>query len=191
MQERNDPWSPGFTPPTGLVAARFHLVPITGEHAVSDYTAIMDSYEHLKSTMRFGLYFQDAPYTIPQNREALDGHRDEFVHRQAYAYTVLAPDDHEKCIGCTYINPPGEQAARQPAAELTYWVTRQSLKLDFDRALLGTLLEWIEEEWPYEAVVLPYHEANVRGMDHARELGIGRRESPDLQGRTVFEWVRD
>ena len=173
-----------------LDTERVHLEPIGGQHAVSDYIAVMDSYEHLNATMRFDLYFQEKPYTIDQNREALRGHWREYLRREAYTYTVLKIDDRETCVGAVYLYPlPGSDRSER-SVQLTYWVTRQELERDLDRHVLETMLNWLQESWPFDVVRLPFHDADERCMRHADELELRRRDDRDDEGRIVFDWSR-
>ena len=185
-----NPWSPDFSPPPVLDTESIHLEPIGGQHAAIDYIATMDSFEHLKATMHFDQYFQEKPYTIDENREALRGHWQQYLNGEGYTYTVLKIDDREACIGCVYLYPLVGSDYSERSVELTYWVVRQVLESDFDRHLLETMLNWLEGSWPFDVVRLPLRDADERCLRHADEWGLHRLNDRDHEGRIVFEWCR-
>ena len=125
-----DPWSPSFTPPTLLTTERVRLEPLAPRHTERDHAAFMSSREHLRATLNWGEWPR-ADMTLEENRADLQRHWEEFLRREAYAYTVLSPDG-TRCLGCVYINPPDEDAAAPEedgrAATLAYWVTVEGLE---------------------------------------------------------------
>jgi len=196
--ESNNPWSPEFSPSESFETARAHVVPSFPQYAEIDYVATMDSYEHLKSTQKYPQYFQEDVYTIKHASEALEHHQREFEARETYGYTVLSSVNKEECVGCVYFAPIGGHRTsgfqvspideNKPAADFTYWVTRQHIDSDLDLELLKGVLAWVEKEWPFETLFVPYYETDKRGPKHAAELGLSKRDGYDNLGRIVYEW---
>lgn len=195
-----DVWSANFQAPKTLTTKRMHLEPLTGEHTLLDYVATMDSYEHLKTTQKFSMYFQKEVYRIEDARAALENHWREFNTGEQYTYTVLDIDNRDDCVGCIYFAPiAGHRTSGfdvspvpegTPAADFTYWVTRQHLASDLDLEILTSVLEWVEKDWPFEKLYLPYYEEDKRAPKHAADLGLTKLDGYDGRGRMIYEWNR-
>jgi hypothetical protein len=183
-----------------LTTKRARLEPLKGEHAELDYVATMDSYEHLKTTQKFSMYFQEEVYRIDDARLALEDHWQEFNDGTQYTYTVLNINNRADCIGCVYFAPiAGHRTSgfkvspvpgSVPAADLTYWITRQHLASNLDLELLTAILEWVELDWPFDKLYLPYYEDDTRGPRHAADQGLTKLDGYDDRGRVIFEWNR-
>lgn len=188
-----DPWSASFEPPRELDTERLHLEPLAPEHTELDFAALMGSREHLRSTLHWGSWPRE-DFTVEENREDLQRHGDEFEAREAYAYTVLAPD-RSRCVGCVYMNPAADDHPR--TISLAYWVIASELENDLDEHLLASVLEWIERDWPFDEVLVPVHAENARGHGIARARGLADAAElhPELQARmtshALYAWVRD
>lgn len=176
-----DPWSPDFEPPRVLATARVRLEPLAPRHAELDFAALMESREHLRRTLRWGDWPR-ADFTLEENRGDLERHWREFEDREGYAYTVLAPD-RSRCLGCVYLVPPRDGAGRD--AMLAYWVSEPALATDLDAHLLGSVLAWIERDWPFERVAIPNHPDNARGARIGAEAGLTAAEDG-----SVLVWRR-
>ena len=110
-------WTTDFDPPAGLDTERMHLEVLRPEVAELDYRAFMSSVDHLQRTLHWGSWPSE-DMTVEDNAKDLVRHAREFEAREAYAYTVLAPDGSE-CLGCLYMNP----AEDDPRTVLVaYWV---------------------------------------------------------------------
>lgn len=181
-----DPWTLEFEPPTTLDTERVHLEPLGPEHAELDFEAFMSSREHLLATLHWGSWpGEDA--TVESNRNDLERHAREFVDREGYAFTVLTPDQ-SRCVGCVYMNPVPTGPEGYGAA-LAYWVVADELDSDLDRDLVASLLDWIENDWPFSSLIMPIHVENERGAELARSLGLS--ESPEIEDdHRVFIWTR-
>ena len=196
-----DVWSADFQAPMSLTTKRMYLEPLKGEHALLDYIATMESYEHLKTTQKFSMYFQEEVYGVEDAKSALENHWREFNTGEQYTYTVSNIDNRGDCVGCVYFAPiAGHRSSGFkvspvpegiPAADLTYWITRQHLKSDLDLELLTSVLEWVEKDWPFEKLYVPYYEDDKRGPEHAAGLGLTKLDGYDDRGRVVFEWNCD
>ncbi len=189
-----DPWHPQFMPPTMLDTELLHLEPLAPRHTERDHAAFYPSRERLRVEMQWGGWPRDG-MSLEANREDLARHWSEFEHREAYAYTVLTPDT-KTCVGCIYINPIPSQlelpeGTPKPISVLSFWVTDEVLDAGFERHLLESLLEWFEDEWPYDAVVLDLPDENPRGIALCAELGLAGFGSSWGEGRQAFVWQRD
>ena len=181
---RAAPPARGLEPPPGLDTPRAHLEPLDPKHAELDYAALMSSRPHLRSTLHWGDWPRD-DFKLEQNRRDLERHAREFASREAFAYTVLAPD-RARCLGCVYIDPSRDGAS----ARLEFWVIEPDLATDLDEHLLRELLAWIGRDWPFERVEIPMHRENARGIGLARGLGLRESEDPRAPQRRTFVWLR-
>jgi RimJ/RimL family protein N-acetyltransferase len=176
-----DPWSREFVPPETLATPRVRLEPLAPRHAELDFASLMSSREHLRRTLHWGEWPR-ADFTLEENRADLERHWKEFEAREAYAYTVLAPD-RSRCVGCVYLRPLGHAApAELPATGLAYWVVEPEIASDLDVHLLESLLAWFQRDWPLETVAVAVHAENERGARIASRLGLvedpARRRRP-------------
>ena len=76
----------------------------------------------------------------------LTKHAAEFVAREAFTYTVLAPDS-DVVIGCLYIYP-----SERPEydAKIRSWV--RAADADLDPVLYLAVTDWLATSWPFGAV---------------------------------------
>jgi len=177
-------WSASFDPPAGLDTDRVHLEPLTPEHAALDHAAFMSSREHLHSTLHWGSWPRPDT-TVEDNRKDLGRHEREFDAREAYAYTVLAPD-RAACVGCVYLSPvEGDPRA----VELSYWVTAAGVKAGLDEHLFAAVLAWLEQSWPFDTVVINLHVDNTRGIQIAEGAGLARTDGAP-EDHVAFTWRR-
>ena len=184
----SNPWSSDFNPPGVLDTDRVHLEALGPEHTDRDLGALSGSREHLIQSMHWGPLFEGG-FDRDDDLKAMQGHRGEFDRREAYAYAGLAPDDRNKYLACVYINP-SSGSPQQPAALLKYWVIEDEMATNLDSHLFTSLMEWLQNDWPFETVIVPYYEENDRGIKHATEMGLTKSDQRDKEGRIVFEWRR-
>ena len=129
----------------------------------------MSSREHLQRTLHWGSWPRPDT-TVEENRDDLARHEREFVAREAYAYTVLAPGG-TACLGCVYLDPvEGDPSA----VRLAYWVTEAGVQSGLDEHLFAAVLEWLHESWPFVVVVADLHVENARGITLAEHAGLER-----------------
>ena len=93
-------------------------------------------------------------FTIEENLADLEQHQQEFLSREAFAYTVVSPDE-SRVVGCVYINPAMEEGID---ARIRMWVRESEYKKGLDPVLFRAVQEWIEKEWPFEQVSYPERE---------------------------------
>src|SRR5690606_6190183 len=109
-------WYPEPKPvPASLETEDLQLEMLAPEHVDLDYDALMSSRERL---MRWsGGRWPHADFTRAENLDDMVMHRDEFLAREAFTYTVLNRA-RDRCEGCVYIYPLArteEEAGRLPA----------------------------------------------------------------------------
>lgn len=86
--------------------------------------------------------------TLESNLQDLLEHAEEFDRGDAFAYTVLDPDNHD-VIGCVYIDPENDVEAR-----CRLWVRAESAHLD--RELENAIREWLSgPSWDFAHVRFP------------------------------------
>ena len=111
--------------------------------AEHDYEAVMETRFRLRASSHHG-WPRDG-FTLDENIADLDRHEREFDNREAFAYTVVSPDE-SRVLGCIYVNPDD----KNHDAVVRLWVR------DSERALFGFLLTtvqaWIEDIWPFSTV---------------------------------------
>jgi len=167
------------------VTARLRLEPLGPEHAALDHAAVMGSRDHLRATTPWGDWPRD-DLTLAEDTRDLERHRGEFDRREAFAYTVLAPD-RSRCLGCVYLAPlPRAGAPAEPRhASLIYWVTDDALADDLDHHLVEALLEWLGAAWPVDAVGLLPVSDDRRAVDRLLAAGLAEQPAP-LAGCRLF-----
>lgn len=135
-----------FSPPARFDHDAFRLRPLGPEHNESDYAAWTSSVEHILATPGYEGSRWPHPMTPDENRADLTRHAAEFVAREAFTYTVLAPDS-ETVIGCLYIYP-----GKRPGvdADVRSWV--RAADADLDPALYRAVTDWLAASWPFERI---------------------------------------
>ena len=145
--------SGGFVPasfavPDGLAGPAFRLVPLGPEHNVADHRAWTSSIEHIRATPGFqeGAWPPVDGMTLEENLGDLTKHAGEFVRREAFTYTVLAPDS-DTVIGCLYIYP-----SKRPGidAKIRSWVRAADAALD--PVLYHVVTDWLATTWPFQGI---------------------------------------
>ena len=156
---RASPWSPDFSPPAPPSSERLLLEILSPDVVELDYQAIMDSRARLREELQWGgeRPWPADDFTLAENHQDLSDHQDEFVRREAYAYTVLDPS-RETCLGCVYLTPWHQDA------KLSFWVIDRELATNLETHLLETVLTWFDTAWPFDRVVLPFRASNPRGV---------------------------
>lgn len=138
-----------FKVPVKLETETFRTRPLKATDVELDYKAVMSSVEHLKGAL--GDDWPDEDMTIEEDLRALELHEKEFERRERFVYTVMNLDETE-CLGCIYIRP---SRLDEFDAEVVMWVTRDAFQNGLDGALLKTLRNWLETDWPFDKVLFP------------------------------------
>ncbi len=147
----NEPIVPAdFDVPQLLETARMRLRPLSINHAVKDYDAVMTSEERLRNVYDPGGEWPRG-LTLEQNIIELGWHQTEFQLRTSFAYTVLSPDETE-VLGCMYIYPTRKQGYD---VEVTMWVRQSREAEGLDQHLFETAEAWIADCWPFTNPAYP------------------------------------
>jgi hypothetical protein len=169
--------------PATLRTVDLYLEMLAPEHVDRDYEAFMSSWPRLQiwsGTDRW----PRPDFTREENLQDLTEHRDEFLQREAFAYTVLNSDK-TRCEGCVYINPWSMTRELHPksapvdlpddAAIVTYWVRESALERDLDRQLLDALIEWFSgDEWAFDRVLFLVNMNQQRDIEQLEDAGLER-----------------
>lgn len=131
-----------FNVPLTLVQPAFCLQPLTTRHLEKDFEAVIESQERLR---RFSNHIWPRPgFTLAENLIDLKRHEAEFNAREAFAFTVIAPDA-SKILGCVYIYP-----SQPEDAVVIIWLRDSALRLSSQ--VLPQVKEWIATSWPFSTV---------------------------------------
>ena len=143
-----------FLVPEIFETRNFRLRMLTVNDVEKDYQAVIESRSLLHSM--FGGGWPREGFTIEENLRDLERHQQEFLDRQAFAYTVLSLDESE-VLGCLYINPPGKL---EVDAVVHMWVRQREFDRGLDPILFETVRDWLEKEWPFGVIAFPGRESN-------------------------------
>ena len=152
---KNSPFVPvTFEVPPVFETERFRLRMLSVNDVEKDYEAVIESRELLHS---LGSSWPREGFTIEENLADLKQHQQQFLDRQAFAYTVVALDE-DKVLGCVYINPTNRIDVD---AEVFMWVRKSEYGRGLDEILFQTVKEWINSIWPFTAVAYPGRESKA------------------------------
>ena len=138
-----------FDVPEILDTGAFSLVPLAPPLAELDYEAVMASLDRLQGIFGPTDDWPQRTLTLAENKASLVVHWQEFVDRQAFAYSVLTPT-RDRCLGSVYIDP-----SRVPAfdCEVCFWLRNDSPVRESEfKQLLGN---WLTTAWPFERIAYP------------------------------------
>lgn len=144
-----------FEVPPVLETDRFRLRMLSVADVEKDYEAVIESRVLLRASG--GTWPRDG-FTLEENLADLQRHQQEFLEREAFAYTVVALDE-SRVLGCLYINPPHYTDAD---AEVYMWVRQSEHAHGLDAFLFQTVKEWMATAWPFATVAYPGREQNSR-----------------------------
>ena len=157
-----------FSIPTLIVKEQYVLEPLAPVHNEMDYDAWMSSRAELKGIFGPTNAWPGEVVSLEQNLSDLKRHYQEFIDREAFAYTILSPD-RKQCIGCLYIRPT-------PIADydcrVDFWFRTSAKHLE--PVFFNDLELWLSYEWKFEQIAypgrsLPWEEYNQRaGTDELR-----------------------
>ena len=142
-----------FEVPQILENSEFILKPLTINHLVKDFDAVISSVTHLEGLMSkndrwpIGL-------TIEENLIDLGWHQREFTLRHSFAYTVLSLDE-VQCLGCCYIYPADKESFD---AQAFYWIRTEHLESGLEKRLGNVFRAWLKNDWPFSKVIFPGRE---------------------------------
>jgi len=138
------------TAPSGFETPDFRVRMLTVNDVVKDYDAVMTSISHLRGVFGPGSTWPSPDLTLEQDLIDLGWHQKEFQLGNAFAYTVMSPDE-TRCLGCVYVDP-SEKAGYD--AKVTLWV-RQSDAGSLDEVLFAEIKNWLADAWWFSAIAFP------------------------------------
>lgn len=141
-----------FAVPRGLITDTYRLEVLTPAVAELDYDAVMSSKDRLRDVFSANDRWPADGMTLAQNIADLRKHEAEFHGRQAFAYTVLAPDA-MLCLGCVYLYP---STVTGYDCEVYLWVRTSARHLD--AVLHEDVRRWLASQWPFECPAFPGRE---------------------------------
>ena len=162
--KQNQRWRSDDSVPTPPTTPHFILEPLHEKHAKLDFAALMSCRQRLRNELQWGEW-PPRDFTLSRNRADLRDHYGEFVRGEAFAYTVLQPDQ-TRCLGCIYL----ERFDPLDGAQLAFWVIDGAL--DIETMLVKTTLNWAHSAWGIEHIAFPFRPSNVRGIALAESLGL-------------------
>lgn len=137
----------GFEPPLSFRGPSWRLEPLGPEHNERDHVAWTTSMDHIRATPGFAGRPWPHEMTLEENLGDLVAHREGFVARREFSYSVL--DDDDEVVGCVYVLPDVEDR-RADAAHLRCWVT--TARADLDAELRTVVTDWLRAAWPFSHV---------------------------------------
>jgi len=141
-----------FEVPALLETDRFRLRMLSVDDVEKDYEAVVESRE-LLHTM-FGGSWPRPGFTLEENLADLKRHQQEFLNREAFAYTVVSLDE-TRVLGCVYIDP---SETADSDAVVVMWVRQTEYDKELDEILFKTVRDWIRSDWPFRKVDYPGRE---------------------------------
>lgn len=143
--------APDFEVPTLVETEGFKLVPLGPDLVDIDYAAYMSSIEHLQETFTRSTGWPNADLTDADAMKDMETEQARFEARESFAYGVLTPDGTRE-RGSLYVSPSPVEGHD---AVVRMWVTKAEFDAGFDEELYTWAQEWIEQEWPFNAVAYP------------------------------------
>jgi hypothetical protein len=143
---------PDFEVPAVLETEHFRFRMLSVDDVKPDYEAVIESRELLQTM--FGSEWPREGFTLEENLEDLERHQQEFLDREAFAYTVVSLDE-SRVLGCLYINPAKKLHAD---AVVHMWVRQSEFDKGLDPVLYETVKDWMRSAWPFETVAYPGRE---------------------------------
>ncbi len=141
-----------FDVPDVLETENFRLRMLSVDDVDKDYEAVMESQEMLLKVTN-GRWPREG-FTLEENLSDLERHQQEFLDREAFAYTVISLDE-SRVLGCLYINPDEDP---EVDASIRMWVRQSEYDRGLDPILFNTVRYWIASDWPFGKVVYPNRE---------------------------------
>ena len=132
-----------FEIPATLVTPLLRLRMLGASDCEADYQAVMESQTRLRAGSPNG--WPHAGFTLAENLADLERHEQEFLSRQAFAYTVVTPAE-DRVLGCVYINP-----SEHADVDVYMWI-RDSHHAGLAAHLHESVSSWLESCWPFEQI---------------------------------------
>ncbi|MFB3104315.1 MAG: hypothetical protein ACE1ZA_05240 [Pseudomonadales bacterium] len=124
----------------------YRLRMLAVDDAELDYAAVMESQVRLRAASPNG--WPREGFTLEENRLDLHRHEREFLAREAFAYTVVRPDE-TQVLGCVYLNPP---QTLHTGVDVYLWTRDTEHRAGLTARLYAQVKDWLNDDWPFEAV---------------------------------------
>ncbi len=154
-----------FDVPSGYRSHDYILEMLEPSIVDLDYDAVMSSKGNLRRVFAENDEWPADEMTLKENLNDLIIHKQEFLDRKAFAYTVLNPE-RTKCLGCIYIEPSNRS---EYDTEVYFWLRDDLIHLESDFS--RDMREWLAERWPFKNIVypgrdIPWSEFGKRSHNH-------------------------
>ena len=140
-----------FVIPPTLETKDFRLRMLSVDDVEKDYEAVMETQAHFHA---LGYRWPRIGFTLAENLADLERHQQEFLERQAFAYTVVSLDE-SRVLGCVYINPTDDA---EIGACVSMWVRQSEFDQGLDPILFQEVSQWLAAVWPFANVIYPGRE---------------------------------
>ena len=140
-----------FVVPPILETKHFRLRMLSVDDVEKDYEAVIETRERFHS---MGSSWPREGFTIEENLADLERHQQEFLDREAFAYTVVSLDE-SRVLGCVYINPTESDDVN---ARVWMWVRQSEYDKGLDPILFNEVKKWLGSSWPFTNVIYPGRE---------------------------------
>lgn len=160
----------------------FTFRPLTPKYTELDFEALMATKTVLRQWSNSPWPADD--FTLESNRADLQRHYDEFQNDEAYAYTVLNPEE-RRVEGCLYINPLSQFMKRfnvtaevlsqvgHNEAHIRFWIRGD--RLADEDMLLQDILHWLDDGWQFPHVTFFTFDTSNRHGKLFEALGMRLR----------------
>jgi len=143
-----------FEVPPGFETEQFRVRPLTIHDVVLDYDAVMTNRDYLWSLFSECWSWPPEDLSIEQDMIDLAWHQKEGQLGRSFVYAVMTLEE-DRMLGCVYLDPPSRE---DYDVELLYWVRRDHVDSGLDASVIGSVREWLADEWPFERIAMPGRE---------------------------------
>jgi ribosomal protein S18 acetylase RimI-like enzyme len=154
---------------------RLALRPLSASDVAPDYEAVMASAPMLRKWSRSPWPADD--FTIAENLKDLERHEREHGLREAFTFTVLAPEG-ATCLGCVYLQPlppplwPLAAGAERPV-QVGFWIRSDAQASGLETHLLEVLETWLDTEWAFDRFLFPATDRQAALLESAGMRCLG------------------
>lgn len=138
-----------FEPPKSFDSSHFHFCMLEPSVAALDYEAVMSSQKRLQGMFGKQSQWPDKDMTLAENVASLKQHKQEFLARKAFAFSVFNTNKN-KCLGSVYIDPT---LSENHDCEVYLWIRNSCYQLD--SLLYQAVVKWLDKSWPFTCVAFP------------------------------------
>lgn len=176
----------GIEPADGFSGDGFLVRPLLPADVALDHDAVMSSRDFLYH------WEQEPPYppedfSVEDNLVDLEKMDAEHRAGSRYTYTVMNAEETE-VLGCLYLLPNDDRMYRTARvtshdgsdlasvdATVSFWVRVSTWEEGFERVLLRSVLDWLQDDWSIERPVVLTNEHLDHQVATIESLGLTRR----------------